>query len=174
MKKTLKLLSFLLFGFLSFVYSEEQEYLSEFDHRFGLELDLMGLSYHTNRNYDFNEVNPGIGLSFTLGSDVVDDGNSAVLVASFGTYKNSYDGQANYFLVGPRGTLGYREHFHVSGAIQAGYIIGFNQNGSVIVPVLSVGYNRFDLCITGNPFEKDEDNESKFIACFLKIRVLDW
>jgi hypothetical protein len=134
----------------------------------------MGLSYHTNKSYDFNEENLGLGVSFTIGSNVPDDGLSAVMVASVGFYKDSYNEQAKYFLAGPRGVIGHRDGFHVSGAVQVGYVDGSGLHGAGIIPFVSVGYDRFDLCVTGDPFSKDSEDKSKFVACFLKIRVLDF
>jgi hypothetical protein len=176
MKNTILILSFLF----SFAYAEDQKLLPPiepdgFSHRYGVELDVMGLSYHTKNSYDFNEENPGLGVSFTIGTNVPDDGLSAVMVASVGYYKDSYNEQAKYFLAGPRGVIGHRDGFHVSGAIQVGYVSGSGLHGGAIIPFLSVGYDRFDLCITGDPIgQGDTEETSKFIACFLKIRVLDF
>ncbi len=140
-----------------------------------LELDVFGLSYHTNRDYDFNEVNPGFGLSVAFKSDEPDRGYHLSMVVSAGTYKDSYSDQAKYFLVGPRATLGFEKSLHASIAIQGGYLNGSGSKGQGIVPFASIGYDWFDVGITGDPFGTGGENDaetSKMIAVFLKLRAL--
>lgn len=142
-------------------------------HRYGVEADLMGISYHTKRDQGYNERNYGGGISLTIGSDTPDDGRSAVMCLSFGSYKDSYNERSNYVLAGPRGVLGYRDGVHVAVACLLGYVGGSDIHGAAILPTVSVGYNRIDLVITGDPFANDT-TESKFIAAFIKIRLLDF
>ncbi len=147
-----------------------------------LELDVFGLSYHSNRKYDYNEVNPGLGLSLVFSTP----DESLVkfsIVASGGSYKDSFDEQAYYALVGPRVTLGYDDSFHASLSLQSGYLDGSGLEGQGIIPFITVGYDWFDIGITGNPFTRGEIvtkngekeiTETKVIAAFLKFRLLDF
>lgn len=137
-------------------------------HVYGLELDLMGLSRHTERSAGFNEVNPGMGVSLTIGNSVPGDTVSADMVASLGVYKDSYGDRSEYLIAGPRLTLGKRDGLHTTAACLIGYVSGSGVKGAATIPVVSFGYGRTDLCVTGNPFE------SGVIACFLKIRLLDF
>jgi hypothetical protein len=142
-------------------------------HTYGLELDIMGLSYHAKRSVGFNETNPGAGLSLTVGTHEPSDTISADMVASFGAYKDSYSERSEYLIAGPRLTLGARNGLHVTAACLLGYVSGSGVKGAAIVPIVSVGYSRADLCITGDPFERGAMT-SRVIACFLKIRLLDF
>jgi hypothetical protein len=141
-------------------------------HTYGLEFDLMGLSYHAKRSAGFNEVNPGAGLSLTIGTHDPSDTISADMVASFGSYKDSYSERSVSVIAGPRLTLGRRDGLHTAYACLLGYVSGSGIRGAAIVPILSVGYDEVDLCVTGDPFEDEE--ESSVVACFLKIRLLDF
>jgi len=144
-----------------------------------LELTVFGLSYHTNRDYDYNEVNPGLGLNFVFSSK---DDNfwHPSWVLSGGFYKDSYSDTATYLLVGPRLTLGYDDSFHVSGGFGAGYFNGSGNNGLGYIPVVTVGYDWFNVGITGDPFSKSETVDvgdkrvayTKMVAVFLNFRVL--
>lgn len=148
-----------------------------YDSKLSLELDVFGLSYHSNRNYDFNEKNPGLGVSVVFSSDTPDPGWHFSMVASAGTYRDSYNEQAEYFLIGPRFTLGYENSFHASLAMQAGYLDGSGKNGQAIIPFVTVGYDRINVGITGDPFGVGDENSqdtSKMVAVFLKFRVLDF
>lgn len=143
-----------------------------------LEVDIFGLSYHTNRNYDFNETNTGLGLSLVMQSKKKPaPWFNVAMVGSVGTYEDSYYDQAFYALCGPRAILGYDDSFHASVAIQAGFLKGSDVDGAIAVPFVTVGYDRYSLGITGDPVGRkgdDTENSSKMIAVFLKIRVLDF
>lgn len=141
-----------------------------------LELDVFGLSYHSNRNYDFNEKNPGLGITAVFGSDRPDPGYHFSMTVSGGTYKDSYSNQATYLLAGPRLTLGYEESFHVSIAWSGGYIQGSGHHGQGLIPFAAIGYDRYSLGITGDPIgdKKKGEDDTKMVAIFLKFRVLDF
>ena len=139
-----------------------------------LELDLFGKSYHTNRNYDWNETNPGAGIGIAYA-----DSENADLFASFGSYKDSYSKQAFYGYVGLRGVFGDRDGLHFTAAIAGGYLNGSGGNGPSIIPIISIGYYIADICAVADPFVNDSTKyshgektaTSKMIAAFLKIRV---
>jgi hypothetical protein len=143
-----------------------------------LELDVFGLSYHTNRDYDYNEVNPGLGVSAVFSSN-----ECLSMVASAGSYKDSFSDQAVYFLVGPRLTIGAEDSFHASVSVQAGYLNGSGKQGLAGIPFITLGYDWFNVGITGDVFSRSETvqvskNEAvaytKMVAVFLKFRVLDF
>jgi hypothetical protein len=99
-----------------------------------LEATVFGLSYHTNRHHDWNEVNPGTSLS---------------LVKPLESYNND-------MLIGARHTIGDRKAGHITGSLSAGYFEGSGLRGFGIIPVVSIGYNRVDVCITGDPYQRTE------------------
>ena len=59
-------------------------------------------------------------------------------------------------------------------ACQVGHVSGSGIHGAAIVPVISAGYGRFDICVTGDPFEKDAADKSKVVACFIKFRAFEF
>ncbi len=142
----------------------------------GVELDIFGLSYHTNRDYDFNEVNPGVGLSMVLDSSKASI-NRFSLVLSSGVYTDSYNDTAFYMVAGPRYTLGYENDFHVFASVQGGYMNGSDRKGQGVIPFVGFGYDRFNVCFTGalvGKGDKDAPDASKMVAVFLKIKVIDF
>lgn len=142
--------------------------------KMSLEVDMFGLSYHTNRNYDFNETNPGLGLSFVISSPDKSSWFNVGMAFSVGTYEDSYKDQAKYLLIGPRLTIGYEDSFHVSFSGQAGYLDGSGSNGTIVVPFVTVGYDWISLGVTGDPIGRksaDSGDTSKMIGAFLKFRV---
>lgn len=111
-----------------------------------IELNIFGLSYHTNKYAIYNQVNPGLGaiISFTLGAGVD-------LVVAGGTYKDSYFATARYAMTGLRFVIGDRDGFNAKLALVGGYQDGSDRDGFGYFPILSVGYDRFSLCVTGDP-----------------------
>lgn len=138
-----------------------------------MELDVFGLSYHEDRQFDYNERNPGLGLTLVMG-DRGDDFLS--ILVSGGTYKDSFYEQATFLVAGVRAMVGSKDSFHASMSIQGGYFEGSGFNGLGALPVCSVGYDRYDFCVTGNPFETKEGDQgsSRVVAFFLKVRVLEF
>jgi len=138
-----------------------------------VELSLFGKSYHTNRDKDWNETNLGAGIGLALSKEKDD---AWQMVISGGSYDDSYNEQATYFLVGPRVTTGDKFGFHGTAGLFVGYLNGSDNKGAAIVPVVSVGYDWLDLCITADPFEKDATYAdgrvtSKMVAVFVKMRL---
>lgn len=141
-----------------------------------LELNVFGLSYHSNRNYNFNEVNPGLGLGIVFNNvEATDNGYHMSMVVSAGEYKDSYNATAYYFLAGPRLTLGHENDFHATAEFGVGLLHGSGNKSSAVVPVVSVGYDRFNLCVTGEIGNTTNEHEaSKMIALFLRVKLLDF
>lgn len=140
---------------------------------------IMGLSYHTNRDVRYNGVNPGFGLGITIRDSVADPLEFTI---SAGTYRDSYNETAKFCLIGPRYTFGNRQGLHSSLGISIGYYDGSGKDGIGIVPIVSIGYNRVDLFMTGDPRSahgntgstdpKDNRNTTSGVVCaFLKIRL---
>lgn len=144
------------------------------------EMYLFGLSYHGNRNVDWNEVNPGIGLGIAY---EVQDTIPSEVVFSAGTYKDSYGDQAKFALVGPRFyIMGTKETFHTHVGFSMGYFKGSSFKGVGGMPVIGIGNEYVDLCFTGGLNTNDQPNngtddpkknrgrETSVIAGFLKFR----
>jgi hypothetical protein len=117
-----------------------------------LEATVFGLSYHTNRHHDWNEVNPGTSLSLVK---PLESYNNDMLF-TIGTYDDSDRHQAKFALIGARHTIGDRKAGHITGSLSAGYFEGSGLRGFGIIPVVSIGYNRVDVCITGDPYQRTE------------------
>jgi hypothetical protein len=109
-----------------------------------LSLDAFGASYHTNRQVQWHQENPGLGV--TVGAPVVD---AFDVVASVGSYIDSYDLHARYALGGFRFIIGERYAWHIDLVGEIGYYDGSGIDGMQFVPVLMLGYNRVNLCATG-------------------------
>lgn len=149
-----------------------------------LELDVFGLSYHTNRDYDFNERNPGLGLDVVFSSKKSsEDFWRASMVLSGGVYKDSFSERAEYLFAGPRLTMGYDDSLHAMISVQGGYLDGSGTNGLSAFPVVGFGYDWFNVCFTGIFTGSDRTEMtsattgvvySRMVAVFLKFRVLDF
>lgn len=144
------------------------------------EVYAFGKSYHSNREIDWNETNLGAGLGLAYHYDSNTD-----LTFVGGGYKDSYGDQATFALVGARVVGGDRNGAHVTFGLNGGYFKGSDFHGFGIMPVLSVGYDWLDVCVTGSPpgtggskntgSRDPQDNygaASGFIGVFLKIRVV--
>lgn len=144
---------------------------------------VFGKSYHTNREPNYRETNPGLGIAVNFEPK----GDFANFMVVGGAYMDSYDQQARFLMAGPQLVLGYREAFHVIPGFCAGFLKGSGHNGSIIMPYLAIGYNRVDLCFTGDPSGSnnnivrnqngsiDRDHSSTAaIAIFLKVNIFKW
>lgn len=114
--------------------------------RFSLEANVYGVSYHTNRDYAWNEKNPGLGLTvlYRLGSGFS-------LIEAVGAYDDSNSRHARYALTGLRYTVGDESRFHASIGFAAGYYRGSGFHGVGCAPEILVGYNRVSLGIVVLP-----------------------
>jgi hypothetical protein len=141
-----------------------------------LELNVFGLSYHTNRNYDLNEINPGVGVGLVLNKKQIDPGMHLSMVIAAGTYKDSYSETAFYAIGGPRLTVGYDHSFHVSGELGIGYINGSGKNGAITIPIISAGYDRVNICFTADllGYQEEGQKTNRAIAAFLRVKLFDF
>jgi hypothetical protein len=141
-----------------------------------LDLDVFGVSDHSNHAIIYRQVNPGLGL--TLGR-IVDENVDWTLAV--GTYLDSYDVHARYAMIGPRFVLGERMGWHIDLVAEVGYLYGSHKNGGTMIPVVQVGYDRVNLCVTGsrgadtrtyNPAHNPNFASTSAIALFAELEVL--
>lgn len=147
------------------------------------EIYAFGKSYHSNRSIDWNETNLGAGLGLAYHYDSKTD---VTFVA--GSYQDSYNERAQFALLGARFVAGDRDGAHATFGMSGGYFKGSDFHGVGIMPVVSVGYDWLDLCVTGCPPGIGGANNNKntgsrdpqenhgaasgFIGLFLKIRLV--
>lgn len=140
---------------------------------------LLGKSYHSNRSIDWNETNLGLGAGVAYHSTSNTD-----LTFVGGAYKDSYGDRAQFALIGARVVGGDRDGAHATISMNAGYLHDSSFHGFGVMPVVSVGYDWLDLCVTGSPRgwssntnsgsrdpQENKGAPSGFIGVFLKIRV---
>jgi hypothetical protein len=153
-----------------------------------LEGYVFGLSYHSNRAIDYNEVNPGLGFGYVHKTENNFNNNfDAYFTVIGGAYKDSYNEDATFLMPGFRFGFGNEKGLHQTIGVNGGYFKGSDMIGIGVMPSASIGYNRFDVCFTGNPFfcKPTEENVSSdpkknrgatggFVAVFLKIRLMEW
>lgn len=135
------------------------------------ELYIFGLSYHTNRDYDFNEENPGLGYSVEL-YEPTKDMLSFSWTGAFGTYKDSFSEQAYFAGIGPRATIGDRDGFHGTFSLLISYLDGSDHKGFTGIPFITLDYGNVGLGFTGALASKAQDTEnSNMVAVFLKFTL---
>jgi hypothetical protein len=141
----------------------------------GVEAYVYGLSYHTNRDYDFNELNYGLGLGFyTRPEDC-----PVYLAGQFSMYRDSFSNPATVFTVGPRWVLGNENKFHTDLSIQVGMIKTGPDKSlppyNIIMPTVSFGYDRYNVHFVYIPemgkSDPVTDPASDVYAMFLRIRL---
>lgn len=143
----------------------------------GVEAYVYGLSYHTNREYDFNETNYGLGLGFYTRPE----GVPVYLAGQFSMYRDSFSNPATVITVGPRWVFGNEEKFHTDVSVQLGVIkTGQNKEQgfyNIIMPTVSFGYDRYNVHFVYIPemgvksSEYPDEPESDVFAMFLRIRL---
>ena len=140
----------------------------------GAEVYVYGLSYHTNREYDFNEVNYGLGLGFYTRPE----GCPVYLAGQASMYRDSFDNPATVITVGPRWVFGNEDKFHTDLSIQLGMIkTGRDKElppQQIIMPTVSFGYDRYNVHFVYIPETGElEPGEpaSDVYAMFLRIRL---
>ncbi len=134
------------------------------------EVYVFGKTYHTNRNCNLNETNPGIGLGLAFNYE-----KSADITLIGGVYKDSYENTATFLMPGIRFKFGDRNKLHGNVGINGGYFNGSDFNGFGIMPSVAFGYNRVEICFTGSPNnDRQNENSTGFVATFLKVTVASW
>ena len=142
----------------------------------GTELYVYGMSYHSNREYDFNETNPGLGLGFYSREDA---SSNWYMTGQASVYYDSYSNYAKTVTAGPRYVFGDKDKWHVDGTLQIGFIktgVENKQLHQCLLPSVSVGYSRYNVHVIYIPKGEDsdpseKDDSSSVIAAFLRIRL---
>jgi hypothetical protein len=174
--------------FLSTVAPASELSFTNISQPMSVETYVFGKSHHTNRKVDWNENNYGMGLgiAYTMPTDYGQKIVDFTLIG--GTYKDSYNESARFFMPGIRLNYGKRNDLHWNIGFNVGYFEGSGCRGTGMLPSLGIGWNRFDICLTGsiptigdkrnpNGSRNPEDNRntsSGFIATFLRIKVASW
>ena len=144
-----------------------------------VDIDIFGVSRHSNHSVVYRQNNPGLGL--TLG---VIAGEQLDWVTSFGSYRDSYDNHARYAMTGLRYVFGDRHEVHWGATVVIGYLDGSGVRGPGIIPVAQIGYDRVSMCLTGS-YERSSGSDphtqknpylikTAVIAVFADIEVLRW
>ncbi len=150
---------------------------------------VFGLSKHSNQSINYNEVNQGVGLGYA--HKLENEFNSSYdtyMTVIGGVYKDSYYETATFLMPGFRIGFGDMAGMHFTAGMNAGYFNGSDFKGLGVMPSVTVGYDRFDICFSGIPAigggKKQEqvsndprDNRHAtggVVAMFIKIRLMDW
>ena len=150
--------------------------------KIGIELDVMGRAWHSNKYAEYNDVNPGLGIDMTFEVNPVDH---ALIAFSMGQYRDSFSNQADYMLIGPRWLLfGDYSTFHGTFGAEVGMLNGSGNKGIALIPCVSLGWKMFDLCAIGN-YHKDNNGQpnqdgsinrnncsTSMVGVFLRIHLL--
>jgi hypothetical protein len=137
----------------------------------GAELYVYGKSYHSNREYGFNETNPGLGLGFYSRGDI---SSNWFMTGQASVYYDSYRNYAKTITVGPRYVLGDVNNWHVDGTLQVGVIktgIDNKQLIGFLLPSVSIGYDRYNVHLIYLPENGSGIDKSSVAAAFLRIRL---
>ncbi len=146
-----------------------------------LELSAFGVSYHTNRNFNWNERNWGGGVGIRM----VGEGQLELRLAA-ARYKDSMNEKATVAMGGFGYLFGNRNNLHASLEFNLGYMNGSGiSKGVNAIPVLAVGYGPVDLCFTGMIMRDGlkhettgpddlEHAQSSVIGAFVRFTVLKW
>lgn len=113
----------------------------------GYDLYVWGLSYHTNRDNKYNEINPGVGFGI-YAIDMKKENFQTQMAFHASCYWNSYNDPAATFSFGPRFILGNVETFHVDVSLDFGFMAAESYDPKVcgfILPGLSVGYDKMNV-----------------------------
>ena len=132
----------------------------------GNDLYVYGLSYHTNRDYPWHEVNPGLGYGRYWSSPY----DSYVEKSAQGSiYKNSYGHWTGVATFGPRWIFGDSDSFTSIISINAGFTYSEDYMNLIILPMFGVGYKRVSINYVFMPKIKSGRGEdvSNAIGMFL-------
>ncbi len=132
----------------------------------GNDLYIYGLSYHTNRNYNWHEINPGLGYGHYW---VQKDADYLELTSQGSVYNNSYGHWTGVVTIGPRWILGERKSFNYFVSINAGFICSEDYTNMIVIPMFGVGYSRVSInsIFIPKPRTNTSDDVSNAIGMFL-------
>ena len=133
------------------------------------ELLLFGASHHFNRDYDWNEINLGIGASAVFTEYRAADVSPTI---STGVYKDSYGGCARFAMPGVR----WSPNDWLHAGISYGYYEGSSFNGLGCIPYVGFKYHDAALNFTGFYRSKETKDNVAYgpaIAVFFSIPVFN-
>ena len=149
-----------------------------------LDLIILGLSDHSNKGCHYNQTNPGEALVY--GYKFHPERDNTEIIVSTGTYKDSMDNRASFGVVGMRILLlGSPHSFNSTFSFSVGPWHGSGSASWGVIPVLTVGYDKFSIGCTGSYAKNrtaynddgtvDKTNSStSVIAVFADIKILTW
>jgi hypothetical protein len=127
----------------------------------GNELYLYGASYHTNRNLNFNEVNPGVGIGHYW-----EKKNWLDLTIQATVYRNSYSEWTAIATGGPRFILGERDKLNFFASVNVGYMWTVGYFNISAMPCAGVSYDRFSANFVFIPSISTSDIETSHAIGF--------
>ena len=133
----------------------------------GNDLYVYGLSYHTNRDVKFHEVNPGLGVGHFWGEK---DNDWIEMTVQGSEYRNSYGDWTTVGTFGPRVILGDRKELNVFFAVNAGFMYSVDYTNLVMIPSFGIGYNRFNVNFVFIPKSGNDNDVSNAIGMFLGVK----
>lgn len=140
----------------------------------GHEIYVYGLSYHSNRDYPFKEVNPGLGYGYTWVKEDRDNVVAEGLVQG-SVYQNSYGHWTGVTTIGPRVTLGdWEENFYGFFSVTGGFVYSEDYKSLVILPTVGFGYKRLNINFVFMPKTDNKDthnDSSSAIGLFLGFKL---
>lgn len=131
-----------------------------------IEVYGFGLSKHFDKQEDYQEVNPGLGLGYIHQLEMDYEASyKANFTLIAGQYQDSYRETARFLMPGVRFIWGEAREYHIWGGANAGYFYGSKFIGIGIMPSIGAGWDRYDIGFTGG---------QGMVACFAKVEVLRW
>jgi hypothetical protein len=130
----------------------------------GNDFYLYGVSYHTNRDYNFHEINPGIGYGhYWKESDV----KSVELTVQGSVYSNSYGHFTGIATAGPRIMAGHEKDVYAYLSINCGFTYSVDYYNMIILPSVGIGYKKFNVNFIFIPKGGRREDSSNAIGMFL-------
>lgn len=138
---------------------------------FGVDVFAMGASYHSNRNYNWKEWNPGGG-----GSIWASPGYGVEGFVAMGGYKNSTGTGSFFQQVGARYVYDLNDDWIVGGFAAYGVLLGYDDKQTAPVAGASLGWRWLHLeAAYRPPTDGTEDVPgTAVVAAWLRVRVKRW
>jgi hypothetical protein len=131
----------------------------------GNDLYLYGVSYHTNRDYHFKELNLGIGYGKYWEES---DNKNIEMTVQVSTYENSYSHFCGIATAGPRFFIGHKKHYYAFVAVNAGFTYSVDYTNLIIIPTAGFGYKNYNINVVYIPNPPTSNkNSSAAVGMFL-------
>lgn len=109
-------------------------------------LDIHGASKHLGTDVEYNEVNPGIGLTYEWQDDDITE------LIKLGQYLNSLNKKTNYIGYGVKKGLFSGGDWEIDAGIIGGLLTGYNDSVTpALLPQFTIGNGAFNLNILAAP-----------------------